>query len=327
MRVSTKVYIAAVLAIGLMTCPLSALGIVASDDDKLLEIGSTSRNNLPAKPPAKIKVVSFNIRYRSGSDLEELIRLFREDPEIGGASILGLQEVDRNKKRSGFTNTAKLIAESIGMNYAWAAPPPAKSDNKDTEREEETGVAILSQFALSDVERIVLPNEGPGGRRRVALGATVLMGNDKIRIYSVHAETRISSKEKLAQLETVLDDLAEYPDVQRAVVMGDFNTLQGDAVSGTSRLFIGRQFNTPFENDDATWRTFILKLKLDWMWHRGFCVDAYGIDKKVGLSDHWPLWMDLGTDNCTNKTVSGPRAERPVSRGRGSLLNKLLVFP
>jgi hypothetical protein len=63
------------------------------------------------------------------------------------------------------------------------------------------------------------------------------------------------------------------------------------------------------------------------MWHRGFCVDAYGIDKKVGLSDHWPLWMDLGTDNCTNKTVSGPRAERPVSRGRGSLLNKLLVFP
>jgi len=326
MRVSTKVYIAALLAIGLLNCPLSTLRIVAAEDDKLLEIGSTARNSSPAKPPAKIKVVSFNIRYRSGSDLEELIRLFQEDPEIGGASILGLQEVDRNKKRTGFTNTAKRIADSIGMNYAWAAPPPGKSDKKDAVKEEETGVAILSPFSLSDVRRIVLPIEGPGGRRRVAIGATVLMGNEKIRAYSVHAETRISPKEKLAQLETVLDDLAEHREVQRVLVMGDFNTWQGDAVSGTSRLFTERQFDTPFVNDDATWRTFILKLKLDWMWQRGFCIDAYGIDRKVGLSDHWPLWMDLGTNNCVKAANTGPRGDRPVSRGRGPLLSRILVF-
>jgi endonuclease/exonuclease/phosphatase family metal-dependent hydrolase len=326
MRVSKKVFMVAILATALFDSPLSSLRIVAAENDKLLEIGNATRNISPVKPPAKIKVVSFNIRYRSGSDLEELIRLFKEDPEIGGASILGLQEVDRNKKRTGFTNTAKRIAEAIEMNYAWAAPPPGKSDKKEKEPEEETGVTILSPFPLSDVERIVLPNEGPGGRRRVAIGATVLIGDEKIRIYSIHAETRISPKEKLAQLESVLNDLAEYRDVQRALVMGDFNTWQGDAVSGTSRLFIGKQFDTPFQNDDATWRTFILRLKLDWMWQRGFCVNAFGIDRKVGLSDHWPLWMDLGTNNCVKAANTGPKEERPVSRGRGPLLSRILVF-
>ena len=38
------------------------------------------------------------------------------------------------------------------MHYAWAAPPAAKPND-----EEETGVAILSVYPLSDVRRIVLP--------------------------------------------------------------------------------------------------------------------------------------------------------------------------
>ena len=43
----------------------------------------------------------------------------------------------------------------------------------------------------------------------------------------------------------------------------------------------------------ATWRTFLFKLKLDWLWLRGFEADAFGIDKEVGLSDHWPLWVRI----------------------------------
>jgi endonuclease/exonuclease/phosphatase family metal-dependent hydrolase len=54
------------------------------------------------------------------------------------------------------------------MHYAWAAPASPKS-----EKEEETGVVILSSYPICEVRRLALPHEGPGRRRRVALGATI----------------------------------------------------------------------------------------------------------------------------------------------------------
>src|SRR5678815_2372982 len=127
------------------------------NDTPLLESGHAPTIRKDPSAPTEIKVISYNIRWRSGDDLQTLIKLFQEDPEIGGASILALQEVDRHKKRTGHNNTAKMIADALGMHYAWAAPPAPKSTD-----EEETGVAILSVYPLSDVQRIVLPHPGPG---------------------------------------------------------------------------------------------------------------------------------------------------------------------
>ena len=146
-------------------------------DEPLLETGKAASIKRQTPNPVEIKVLSYNIRWRSGDDLNAMIKLFRDDPEIGGAKILALQEVDRSKKRSGNHNTAKLIADALGMNYVWAAPPAVKAPD-----EEETGVAILSVYPLSDVHRIVLPNTGPGGRHRVALGATVEIDNRRWRV-------------------------------------------------------------------------------------------------------------------------------------------------
>src|SRR6266446_7609804 len=107
----------------------------------LLETGNPSKS-LPSKTtPAEIKIVSYNIRWRSGNELREISKALKGDTVIGGAAIIGLQEVDRNKKRTGYANTARVLAEDLGMYYAWAAPPAAKSD-----KEEETGVAILSKY-------------------------------------------------------------------------------------------------------------------------------------------------------------------------------------
>jgi endonuclease/exonuclease/phosphatase family metal-dependent hydrolase len=160
----------------------------------------------PASTPTELKILSYNIRWRSGDDLKNMIKLLKDDPEIGGAAILALQEVDRRKKRSGNNNTAKIIADELGLHYAWAAPPTVNPTD-----EEETGVAILSVYPLSDVKRIVLPHPGPGKRRRVALGATIEIENRQWRVYSAHAETRINFDKKLEQFKAVLDDLAQYP--------------------------------------------------------------------------------------------------------------------
>ncbi len=267
------------------------MGLHFDGEPELLEIGQARAPARPRHSSPEIKVVSYNIRWRSGEDLRKLARFLKEDPEIGGAAILGLQEVDRNKKRSGNRNTAALLAEELGMYYAWAAPPSPATD-----KEEETGVVILSAYPLTDVRRLVLPHEGPGGRRRVALGATVKIGQTDVRVYSVHSETRIPIGCKLEQMKAVLSDLACYRKEMPAIILGDLNTWEREAVSQTFELFGAASFQTPFDDQSTFSRRVLfipIDLKLDWIWLRSLEPTRHGIRRAIKLSDHWPLWVVL----------------------------------
>ena len=271
----------------------------ASISDELLETGRAARLAAAPASPAEIKVVSYNIRYREGEDLQELIKLLREDPEIGGAAVIGLQEVDRNKRRTRNANTPRLLAEALGMHYVWAAPPTPRP--KDGERarkqedaaEEETGVALLSPYPMRDFERLVLAHEGPNRRRRAAVGATVRIGDKDVRVYSVHAETRMPVELKVEHWRVVLDDLKRYPKIERVIVVGDFNTIKPKDVRAARRLFTDAGFATPFSDGEVTFKVFMFDYKLDWVWLRGFTPIAHGIDRKISLSDHWPLWVKM----------------------------------
>ena len=282
--VAVSVFLLAVSALCLM--PPSQHAHDGAKEPLLLEVGGEVRG-LPPEAPAELKVVSYNIRYRAGEDLKRLVKLLKEDPDIGGAQVIGLQEVDRNKRRTGNVNTARQLAEGLGMRYAWAAPPDADGDG-----EEETGVAILSAFPLSDVTRVLLKHEGPEGRRRVAVGATLRVGKTAVRVYSVHAETRMPVEKKVEHWQAVLDDLRLHA-ATAAVVLGDFNTIKGKDVRAARRLFTDAGFQTPLDDDETTWRTFVVQLKLDWLWLRGLEARSSGIDKDVDLSDHWPLWATV----------------------------------
>ena len=283
-----------VLLVFVLLLQLAAPATATNDPDAnspLLESGkaATLRKYDPAA--SEIRVVSYNIRWRAGDELKRIAKLLHEDTEIGGAAILGLQEVDRRKKRTGHQNTAKALAEDLGLHYAWAAPPSAKPD-----AEEETGVAILSVYPLTDVRRIVLPHPGPKKRRRVALGATVEIDGQPWRVYSAHAETRISMKKKMEQFSAILEDLARYPADTPAIVMGDLNTWEPSADDKTAKLFSDAGLKTPFAGN-ATFRRRVLfvpvEMKLDWIWLRGLEATSFGIDRKIEISDHWPLWTNL----------------------------------
>jgi endonuclease/exonuclease/phosphatase family metal-dependent hydrolase len=265
--------------------------ISSEAEASLLESGTPTKLRQIGLKDGEIKIVSYNIRYRSGDDLKKLLKLLREDPEIGNAMILGLQEVDRHKKRTDQTNTARTIADNLGLNYAWAAPPPAKPTD-----EEETGVAIMTPFPMSDIRRLVLPHEGPNQRRRVALGATVRINGKDIRVYSMHGETRIDMDKKIEQMGTLIQDLKQYPEDLPVVVVGDLNTWEASAAAKTIKLFSGAGFHTPFGSQTTfSRRVFLIPIefRLDWVWLRGMRVVTYGIDRKINLSDHFPLWANV----------------------------------
>jgi endonuclease/exonuclease/phosphatase family metal-dependent hydrolase len=307
-----------------------AFSFAFAQSAELLETGSGARTQTPPAAPSEIKIVSYNMRWRSGESLREIINLLRGDPEIGRAQIIGLQEADRNKKRSGYTNTARKIADELGMYYAWAAPPLSE---RSKESEEETGVAILSAYPMTETVRILLPNEGPGGRRRVALGASISIGAKIIRVYSIHAETRISTEKKLEQLDAVVRDLKNYPKATGFIVLGDFNTLEQQSIENTTQLFTEAGFETPFPNSLKTWKTFILELKLDWIWLKGLRPSDYGVDRKVTFSDHFPLWLKINLDGkAPGKAVdiSGrikkiTRADVAGASGSNTIFGTLLI--
>lgn len=251
----------------------------------LLETGQPSKLSAPSVVPSDITLVSYNIRWRTGAELNQIAAWLKNK----NALIIALQEVDRARERTRKTNNARNLAESLGMYYAWTAPPATKDD-----QEEETGVELLSPYPLTDVQRIVLPHKGPGGRLRVALGATIKLGKTSLRVYSVHSETRISTSKKLDQFRAVLEDLARFPKSMPAVVMGDLNSWEDSTVKGVRKLFTDEGFSTPFPDNEKTFKrdivVFDLKLKLDWIWLRGLTSSSYGIDRSLTVSDHFPLW-------------------------------------
>lgn len=272
----------------------SSINAPVADDTTLLEAGQGAKLRTPPSNQ-ELRIISYNIRWRSGEDLEAIVKMFREDAKVGSPAIVALQEVDRQKKRSGKTNTAKLLAEELGLFYAWAAPPTAKNG-----AEEETGVAILSAYPLMNVRRIVLPHEGPDHRRRVALSASIKVGNTQIRVYSAHAETRISMDKKMDQLSALLEDLKQLPVGTPAIIMGDLNTWQPNAESKTIKLFSDAGFATPFGSQTTFSRQVLfvpIDLRLDWIWLRGLKPTSYGIDREIKVSDHWPLWTNVTLQN------------------------------
>ncbi|HXI22603.1 MAG TPA: endonuclease/exonuclease/phosphatase family protein [Pyrinomonadaceae bacterium] len=256
----------------------------SSVDDPLLEVGKSPRTNAPTTVIKELRIVTYNIRWRAGDQLKQIANWLKEKQP----AVIALQEVDRARKRTDKTNTARALAEQLGMFYAWAAPPPVKATD-----EEETGVELLSPYPISDVARIVLPNQGPGGRSRVALGATIKVGKMDVRVYSVHAENRLSESKKVEQLNAVLADLARLPKSTPAIVMGDFNTWEPAMVDRARELFTKAGFTTPFPDGRATFQRKIvfynLELKLDWIWLRGFESKSFDIDRSFTVSDHFPL--------------------------------------
>jgi endonuclease/exonuclease/phosphatase family metal-dependent hydrolase len=276
------------LALVMLASSWTAGGQTAPPDNEgPLETGASTKPRKLVQISKDIPIVTYNIRWRTGDELKQISKWLTGK----GPLLIALQEVDRSKQRTNKTNTARALAEELGMYYAWAAPPLPKP-SKDNE--EETGVELLSPYPLRDVTRIVLPHSGPGGRWRVALGATIKLPQTDLRVYSVHAETRIPLDQKLDQYRAVLNDLKRFPNSMPAIVMGDFNSWEPATVKGVRKLFTGEDFTTPFSDDDSTFKRnavlFDVNLKLDWIWLRGLKATTSAIDRSITTSDHYPLW-------------------------------------
>jgi endonuclease/exonuclease/phosphatase family metal-dependent hydrolase len=147
------------------------------------------------------------------------------------------------------------------------------------------------------VARVELPWTECAWRPRLALAATAtLAGKRRIHIFNSHIDPHASTDEQLEQHAAVLAraDRVDGP----TVLLGDFNTLTR-ASCGRVRSFLeARGYSSPLPTGLTTWRAGLIRLHPDWIFVRGARVTRWGVARRLGVSDHWPVWVEIELDDA-----------------------------
>jgi endonuclease/exonuclease/phosphatase family metal-dependent hydrolase len=293
-----------------------------------IELGN-QRALQSSEPPSGLVLASYNIRYAVGSHLipsgllrrvgynfprprpqaiarniQTAARAFSENELLPRPDIIALQEADKETGRAGGQHVAARLAAHLAVPYVHVGagiPRGIKPGQREwwlnfeeqiaLDDPGDTGVAMLSRLPLEDVARIDLPWHTCAWRPRLAMGATIELATERVRLFNVHVDPHGPLDNLHQQLEVVLEHAARYDGP--TVILGDFNTLSKQKAIEIRKLMESREYVTPFPTGTATWRGAGLRFHADWIFVRGVKVTRWGVVRPLGVSDHWPIWAEI----------------------------------
>jgi endonuclease/exonuclease/phosphatase family metal-dependent hydrolase len=219
--------------------------------------------------------MTYNIRHGLGRDgrvdigrITEVIRTY--DPHV-----VGIQEVDVNRPRSGLVDQAAEIAERLGMSPSFA---PCIEDG-----EERYGVATLTKLPVLESRAITLPVRDRSEPRCALL--TRLAWEGTVDIVNTHLSTMF--RERGPQCETLACSLG----TEHTVIIGDFNCTPWSPAYKT--LSCGFRSATRFAR---TWPATLPVAPIDHILVRGLEVvtaGAWTARPARVASDHLPVVAEL----------------------------------
>ena len=218
-----------------------------------------------------LKVVVFNVEY--ARHVDRAVALVRKDHALRNPDIVLLQEMDEPG--------AHAFADSLGFGYVYFPSTLHPATNRDF------GNAVLSRYPIENERKIILPFLARWRHtQRAAVGATIVVGERRIRVYSVHIATFVGNGpgSRRAQLEAVLADADSFPVV---VLGGDFNS------ATVPELALGRGFTWPTRHlghTESFW-------SMDHILLKGLAaapgVSSGLVREDFGASDHTPVWARI----------------------------------
>jgi len=295
-----------------------------------IEFGNQILPNQRPEKRSRLIFASYNIRYAVGRTLissgllrkvgynfprhraeavlrniQTTARAFSENVLLPPPDILALQEADRRTGRAGGIHVAARLADLLGAAYVHVGvgiPRGVKPKQREwwLNFEEQialhdagdTGVALLSRVPVEDVTRIDLPWHDCAWRPRLAVGATIDLGENKLRLFNVHIDPHGPLDNQHRQIELVVKRAAEHDGP--ALILGDFNTLSKQKAIQIRRFMESHGYTTPFPTGTPTWRgAGFVRFHADWIFARGVRVNRWGVVKPLNVSDHWPVWAEI----------------------------------
>jgi endonuclease/exonuclease/phosphatase family metal-dependent hydrolase len=185
---------------------------------------------------AIVRATAWNIER--GKRLASIKRVLREHPVLRASDVLLLTELDYGMARTGNLDVAREIAESLGMNYAFAPCYLALNKGSGVEADVEGenlqalhGNALLSRYPLRRVHAIALPNgkdKMAGKEKRLgqqrAVVADVEHPTGMFRAVSLHLDAHSTQRHRYRQMRLVLDHLDALEPRLPTLIGGDWNT-------------------------------------------------------------------------------------------------------
>lgn len=234
--------------------------------------GPVAAAEMPTGPvPDTLRVVTFNVQWAAHAEIAG--SLLEHNGDLRNADLIFLQEMDERG--------TKIIADSLGMGYVFYPATRHWKTGRDF------GNAILSRWPLQDDRKIVLPHLARWNQQqRIAVAATMIVGDRRIRVYDVHLATMLNNgpTERREQLRRVLADADSFP---VALIGGDFNS------ETVANIGVADHYNWPTQglpHTESLWT-------LDHMLVRGLVIAGPGgvgiVRNNLGASDHRPVWAHL----------------------------------
>ncbi|HEX5062305.1 MAG TPA: endonuclease/exonuclease/phosphatase family protein [Kofleriaceae bacterium] len=255
---------------------------------------------LRAASGCTLRIASWNVHFLP--DPQDLLAHLRASREIANADVILLQETstwpgDERSRTAG-------LADQLAM--TWAHTPVVELPNGVYQ-----GNGILSRFPLERVavKRLPYIARPAFDQARTALAADIVVGDQRVRVVSVHLDVRVQITDAIRQLDPAVTDLDE-----RAVVGGDFNTAPWQWVDGVVPLtsteavvgmkqaailddyMASRRYQSAISPDTNTFTLPGFGMRLDNVYPRAIPLLDAGVEH-VGGSDHWPIYADVDLCN------------------------------
>ena len=227
-----------------------------------------------------MRIASFNIRGAGLGGRSGLGPLVEACGAIG-ADILGLQEVHRNRRKSGFADQAARVARGLGGTHVFGP-------TRHRVIRGQYGNALITNGTIKDSAVELLPGTGTQ-QPRVAILATIEIDGTDVSVAVTHLQhhpkrLRHLPNEAPDQLRAVLAWLNARPAPR--VLIGDLNlqpkraepiiTAAGFEVAATGPAY-------PSENPS---------LQLDYIAVDGLVIESASVVPTPNISDHRPIVVD-----------------------------------
>jgi endonuclease/exonuclease/phosphatase family metal-dependent hydrolase len=252
-------------------------------------------------PRSSLRVVDWNIDR--GLKLSAIIDFLGDM----NADVFILQEVDINAHRTHRRNVAQEIARKLRLNYVFGREFVELTQGSKASPAYH-GQATLSRWKISNPRVIRFQRQSDfwkprwfkpklqtfqerlGGR--IALAAEINIAEASALCYNLHLESRSDDDLRLAQLNEVLEDSANYDSARLIILAGDLNLNAAKPGIAEALARAGFRNALPTARMATTPARHLLETgrHIDWAFVRGLGqADAGKVYGSVKASDHYPI--------------------------------------